>query len=194
MALLVRHLLLLSFLLHKKIENGVTYIFQNGKWVAQKTPGNNDTVNNKIKEYDRLAAIRRIAAMQAYKDQESFENELLKIEENTIKKKQALYKEGSVEYLKYQEELEKIGLKTTQDKEKAAESREKAINILSPNRQSIKTDTTRSYRFRFIYKKRIDAKSIFIFNNKKFVCKEFKRIVDAKGNQDIIEGVFYAVD
>ena len=66
--------------------------------------------------------------------------------------------------------------------------------LLSQNSQSIQTDTTRPYHFKFIYKKKIDAKSIFIFNNKKFVCKDFKRTIDAKSNQDIIEGIFYAVD
>ena len=124
-----------------KIENGITYIFQNGKWIAQKTLGSNDVINNKIKEYDRLAAIRRIAAMQTYKDQETFETELLRIEEETIKKKQALYKQDSVEYIKYQEELEKIGLKTAQNKEKQAEVREKAINNLIEKYQKQATKT-----------------------------------------------------
>jgi hypothetical protein len=60
--------------------------------------------------------------------------------------------------------------------------------------QSKPIDTTREYTFRFIYPGKMDSKNIFVFKNKEFVCKEFRRIIDYKGTQNIIEGVFYAYD
>ena len=93
-----------------------------------KTPeGNDNAIRDKIREYDRLAAIRRIAAMQAYKDQESYEKQLLEIEIEAIKRKQALYKQDSAEYIQYQEQLQRFSLKESQDKIKTTEEREKAI-------------------------------------------------------------------
>jgi len=92
--------------------------------------GGGDVLKERIQAIEKEAALRRIAAMQAYEDQKSFEEELLKIEKETIEKKQALYKEGSNEYVKYHEELAKIDLKATQDKEKAERERQEKIKAL----------------------------------------------------------------
>jgi len=59
--------------------------------------------------------------------------------------------------------------------------------------QSINIDTTREYTFKFITSKKLNARSLFIFNNKKFACKEFRRAITSKGIDPLIEGVFYAV-
>jgi hypothetical protein len=59
---------------------------------------------------------------------------------------------------------------------------------------SINIDTTNEYTFYFIHKGTIDAKSIFVINNKEFVCKEINRQINVKGFDKIIEGTFYAVN
>jgi TP901 family phage tail tape measure protein len=106
------------------------------------TGGDDDALKEKLKTLDKEAALRRIAAMQAYKDQKSFEEELLKIERETVQKKQALYKEGSEEYVKYQEELQKFDFKVAQDKEKTELKRQEAIKALIEkyNKEAAQTD------------------------------------------------------
>ena len=59
---------------------------------------------------------------------------------------------------------------------------------------SVNVDTTREYTFRFLYPGKIDAKSIFVFNNKEFVCKQFQYIVSPLGIEDVIEGIFYPMN
>ncbi|GHU79667.1 hypothetical protein FACS1894145_4310 [Bacteroidia bacterium] len=65
---------------------------------------------------------------------------------------------------------------------------------LKPLFESISVDTTKEYTFKFIYNKKLDAKSVFVFNNKKFVCKQLKYSINSKGIENIIEGVFYPID
>jgi hypothetical protein len=60
--------------------------------------------------------------------------------------------------------------------------------------QSIKIDTTKEYTFRFVSNKRLNARSIFVFNNKKFACKEFRLTIDEVGINPVIEGLFYPVE
>jgi hypothetical protein len=42
--------------------------------------------------------------------------------------------------------------------------------------------------------KKPDAKSIFIINNKKFVCRELQYKISANGFDPVIEGAFYPMD
>jgi hypothetical protein len=99
-------------------------------------------LQEKIKNIDKEAALKRIARMKVYKDQKSFEEELLQIERETIQEKQKLYKEGSEEYVKYQEELAKFDLRTTQDNEKAELDRQEKIKALIAkyNKEAATTD------------------------------------------------------
>jgi len=101
-----------------------------------------DYLKERIQAIEKEAALRRIAAMQTYQDQKSFEEQLLQIERDSIEKKQALYKEGSNEYVKYQEELAKFDLKSTQDKEKAELDRQEKIKALIEkyNKEAAVTD------------------------------------------------------
>jgi hypothetical protein len=60
--------------------------------------------------------------------------------------------------------------------------------------QNIRIDTTREYTFNFIHKAKLDVKSVFVINNKEFVCRELKYIVNQNGMLPIIEGKFYPVE
>ncbi|WP_158648433.1 hypothetical protein, partial [Candidatus Symbiothrix dinenymphae] len=64
----------------------------------------------KLKAIETEAAKQRIVAMQSYKDKKSYEEELLRIEREMLSKKQLLYQKGSNEYVKYEEEIEKVNL------------------------------------------------------------------------------------
>jgi hypothetical protein len=59
---------------------------------------------------------------------------------------------------------------------------------------SLKIDTTREYTFKFIHKGKLDVKSIFVINNKEFVCKEIRRTINTDGFDKIIESDFYAIN
>jgi hypothetical protein len=59
---------------------------------------------------------------------------------------------------------------------------------------SIKIDTTNEFTFYFIHKGQLDVKSIFVINNKEFVCKELQYNINAQGITPVIEGKFYPVD
>jgi hypothetical protein len=56
-----------------------------------------------------------------------------------------------------------------------------------------KIDTTEEYLLKFIYKGKLDAKFVFIINNKEFTCKEIRRKININGFEKIIEGIFYAI-
>ncbi len=56
-----------------------------------------------------------------------------------------------------------------------------------------KVDTSIEYTIRFVCKKAIDQLDIFIIDNKKFLCKQLKRVVRANGMDEVVEGVFYAM-
>lgn len=58
-------------------------------------------------------------------------------------------------------------------------------------RRSKTIDTTTTYKFNFIYHKKIDIMSKFIINNRAYVCKKLERIVTINGFNDLIEGEFY---
>lgn len=58
-------------------------------------------------------------------------------------------------------------------------------------RRSKSIDTTTTYKFNFIYHKKIDVMSKFIINNRAYVCKKLERIVTINGFNDLIEGEFY---
>jgi len=60
--------------------------------------------------------------------------------------------------------------------------------------QSISIDTTKEYKFIFITNKKLNARSLFVFNNKKFACKEFRFTIDEVGINSVIEGLFYPVE
>jgi hypothetical protein len=59
---------------------------------------------------------------------------------------------------------------------------------------STSADTTKEYKFRFIHKTKLDVKSIFVINNREFVCKELKYIANQNGILPLIEGKFYPVE
>ncbi|MDR1339016.1 MAG: phage tail tape measure protein [Prevotellaceae bacterium] len=110
------------------------------------TTSTNSTEDESLKKQmatiEKEAAIRRIAAMQTIQDKKLLEDELLKIERETIVAKMAIYKNGSDEYVKLEEELAKFDLKATRDKEKLVEDREKAILALEKKyrKAAIQTD------------------------------------------------------
>ena len=60
--------------------------------------------------------------------------------------------------------------------------------------QPLSIDTTKEYIFKFVTNKKLNAPSIFVFNNKKFACKEFRLTIDEVGINSVIEGVFYPVE
>jgi hypothetical protein len=64
---------------------------------------------------------------------------------------------------------------------------------LKPLYDSIPIDTVREYTFKFICRKKLDAKAIFVFRNKDFVCKQLKYTVRPEGIDPVVEGVFYPV-
>lgn len=57
--------------------------------------------------------------------------------------------------------------------------------------KAVAIDTTTTYKFNFIYHKKIDIMSKFIINNRAYVCKKLERIVTINGFNDLIEGEFY---
>lgn len=57
-----------------------------------------------------------------------------------------------------------------------------------------KFDTSLEYVIRFRTKQNIDQLSVFVIDNKKFLCKQLKRTVLANGMDELIEGIFYAME
>ncbi len=53
-------------------------------------------------------------------------------------------------------------------------------------------DTTTEYTIRFICKRTVSQLNEWIIDNKRFLCKELKRVILANGMDEIVEGVFYA--
>jgi len=60
--------------------------------------------------------------------------------------------------------------------------------------QTVSMDTTREYTFKFIAPQKLNSKSLFIFGNKKFACKEIRYSITPNGVDPIVEGVFYPVN
>jgi hypothetical protein len=65
---------------------------------------------------------------------------------------------------------------------------------LKPLYDSLPVDTLREYAFKFVCRKNLDAKAVFVFNSKNFVCKQLKYTVRPEGTDPPVEGVFYPAD
>lgn len=65
---------------------------------------------------------------------------------------------------------------------------------LKPLYDSVAIDTVREYTFKFIYRGKMDAKAIFVFGNKKYICKQLKYRVTSEGINPLVEGSFYPTD
>ncbi|WP_158648330.1 hypothetical protein, partial [Candidatus Symbiothrix dinenymphae] len=72
----------------------------------------------------------------------SYEEELLRIEREMLSKKQLLYQKGSNEYVKYEEEIEKVTLDAKQKAEKIELDRQAKIKALIAkyNKEAAKTE------------------------------------------------------
>ena len=65
---------------------------------------------------------------------------------------------------------------------------------LKPLYDSVSVDTSGEYTFKFIHRKKLDAKAIFVFNNKNFVCKQLQYTVGPDGTDPLATGIFYPVN
>lgn len=52
-------------------------------------------------------------------------------------------------------------------------------------------DITTEYTIRFICKRAVSQLSVFLIDNKKFLCKQLKRTILANGMDEVVEGIFY---
>ena len=59
---------------------------------------------------------------------------------------------------------------------------------------SVPVDTAREYTFKFIHRKKLDAKAIFVFRNKNFVCKQLQYTVGPDGIDPLVKGIFYPIE
>jgi len=59
--------------------------------------------------------------------------------------------------------------------------------------KSMSIDTSQEFIIKFSNQKMLDAKNLFVINNKNFACKQLKYTITSNGFGKIIEGTFYAV-
>ena len=60
--------------------------------------------------------------------------------------------------------------------------------------QSYSIDTSRKYTFNFFHEKKPDSQSIFVLNNKNFVCYDLTYIINLQGFNKLVKGTFYPID